>query len=228
LFESSNLDAKSTQICQYELSKLFLIFNLSMKKILACIILLLVFKNNFAQNDSLIESIKNFQNSLNEDYKNPEESPLSKKDLKTFTAHDFYEIDTNYYVKAKLIKTPEEKTFGMITTTERKPEYVKFGHLIFDLNGQTYQLDVFQMTILTQKEGYEKYLFLPFTDSTNGNETYHIGRYIDLTIPDGDEIMIDFNKSYNPYCAYSHDFSCPVPPEQNHLKTYIKAGIKKP
>ena len=70
------------------------------------------------------------------------------------------------------------------------------------------------------------HLFLPFTDNTNGVETYGGGRYIDLKIPAGNTINIDFNKAYNPYCAYSDKYSCPIPPPENHLDIEIKAGIK--
>ena len=76
---------------------------------------------------------------------------------------------------------------------------------------------------------YQDYLFLPFTDSTNGNETYEAGRYIDLKMTDiaGNSVIIDFNKSYNPYCAYKSGYQCPVPPAENHLKTWVRAGEKK-
>ena len=77
-----------------------------------------------------------------------------------------------------------------------------------------------------QEEGYEDYLFLPFTDKTNGEETYAGGRYIDLSIPEGDSITIDFNKAYNPYCAYNKKFSCPLVPSVNALDTKVLAGVK--
>ena len=77
-----------------------------------------------------------------------------------------------------------------------------------------------------QSEKYKNYLFLPYTDLTNGFESYGGGRYIDLTIPDCNEIIIDFNKSYAPSCAYNHSYSCPVPPKENHLNVRIEAGVK--
>ena len=74
--------------------------------------------------------------------------------------------------------------------------------------------------------GYEDYLFLPFRDETNGKETYGGGKYIDLRIPDGNEIVIDFNQSYQPYCAYNaYDYSCPIVPEENFLPLRIEAGV---
>ena len=75
---------------------------------------------------------------------------------------------------------------------------------------------------------HPEHLFLPFTDYTNGEETYGGGRYIDLTIKDihNGMVTIDFNKSYNPYCTYKEGYRCPVPPKANAIKTEIKAGEK--
>ena len=74
--------------------------------------------------------------------------------------------------------------------------------------------------------GYENSLFVPFTDLTNGKETYGGGRYMDVEIPEGDSIVLDFNKAYNPYCAYSTNYSCPIPPKENDLPISINAGLK--
>ena len=74
---------------------------------------------------------------------------------------------------------------------------------------------------------YRDYLFLPFLDATNGIETYGGGRYIDLTIPESNQITIDFNKSYNPYCAYNEKFSCPIVPRENYLSLKVNAGVKR-
>ena len=79
---------------------------------------------------------------------------------------------------------------------------------------------------LLDDEEFVDYLFLPFTDLTNGEATYAGGRYIDLAIPDGDTLIIDFNKSYNPYCAYNKKYSCPIVPKVNHLEIDINAGVK--
>ena len=77
-----------------------------------------------------------------------------------------------------------------------------------------------------KEEGYEDYLFLPFLDDTNGEESYGGGRYIDCRIPEGDTIEIDFNKAYNPYCAYNENYSCPIVPRENYLAIEVKAGVK--
>lgn len=167
-----------------------------------------------------------FQNELNAEYLNPEKSPLSEEDLAKFTALPFFPIDEKYHVMAHFERTPMEKPFQMATTTKRKPIYVKYGIARFKLDGKEYSLTIFQNISLKSKQGFEDYLFLPFKDETNGLETYGGGRYVDLRIPKiKDSIEIDFNKSYNPYCAYSHRFSCPVVPAYNDLKVRISAGV---
>jgi uncharacterized protein (DUF1684 family) len=88
-------------------------------------------------------------------------------------------------------------------------------------------LAIYQNVDLVNTAGYEDYLFIPFKDLTNGEDTYGGGRYLDLKIPEGETILIDFNRAYNPYCAYNHNYSCPIPPFENHLKVKIEAGVKK-
>ena len=75
-------------------------------------------------------------------------------------------------------------------------------------------------------EGFEDYLFLPFLDDTNGEESYGGGRYIDLKIPEGDQMTIDFNTAYNPYCAYDAKYSCPIVPRENYMDVEVRAGVK--
>ncbi|MEE1898411.1 DUF1684 domain-containing protein [Flavobacterium rakeshii] len=168
-----------------------------------------------------------FQEKMNKEYANPDESPLTKEDIKTFKSLDFYPIDTDFCVEAKLVTTPNEKPFYMQTTTSRKPRYRKYGELHFTLKGKEVKLDVFQSMDMMKMEEYKDYLFLPFTDLTSGNGSYGGGRYVDLKIPAGNTLTIDFNTAYNPYCAYNHSFSCPVPPEQNDILVEIKAGVKE-
>jgi hypothetical protein len=103
---------------------------------------------------------------------------------------------------------------------------VKYGIVTFNLKRNAYRLNVYQNQDLMKKEGYEDYLFLPFLDDTNGEESYGGGRYIDLRIPEGDEVVIDFNKAYNPYCAYNEKYSCPIVPRENYLDLKVEAGVK--
>ncbi|NNE32749.1 MAG: DUF1684 domain-containing protein [Winogradskyella sp.] len=167
-----------------------------------------------------------WQRETNAMFKDASKSPLKVKDLKNFKGLDFFPFDSMYVVKAKLIRTPDSEWFKMKTTTGDVNEERTYGILKFKLKGKLFQLNLYQGRELMTTEDFKDYLFLPFLDDTNGNSTYPGGRYIDLRIPEGDSILIDFNKAYNPYCAYNEKFSCPIVPRENYLSTEVKAGIK--
>lgn len=177
-----------------------------------------------AQNDLLEENYE-FRKKLNEAFRNPEESPLTKEKLPVFSGLSFFPFSEKFYVVADLQRTPNEPSFEMLTTTARKPVYKKYGIVTFTLGGRAFKLPIYQNLGTLKSNDYQDYLFLPFTDLTNGAETYGGGRYIDLRIPEGDSIVIDFNKAYNPYCAYNHNYSCPVVPLENHIDFEVKAGV---
>ncbi|ADV47730.1 DUF1684 domain-containing protein [Cellulophaga sp. E16_2] len=169
--------------------------------------------------------ILKFQRELNKEYKDPETSPLYNKDRKNFETLDFFKPDTTLRVVAKFERTPDALPFLMATTTDRKSEEVVYGIAYFAIDGKDYQLEVYQSPSLTVQEKFREYLFLPFSDETNGNLSYTGGRYVDLSIPKGDTIVIDFNKAYNPYCAYNKKYSCPIVPKVNYLPIKINAGV---
>jgi uncharacterized protein (DUF1684 family) len=115
----------------------------------------------------------------------------------------------------------------MKTTKERRPIYVKYGELAFTIDGKPLKLNLYKNIELSKKEEFKDYLFLPFSDTTNGKESYIGGRYIDMKVPKGDTVAIDFNTAYNPYCAYNYKYSCPIVPLENVLDIEINAGVKK-
>ena len=175
---------------------------------------------------SAVQDILQFQKELNEEFKNPKTSPLPDRHRKNFEGLDFFSPDTNYIVRARFMLTPEALPFMMPTTTDRKSEEVLFGIAYFSLNGKEHQLEIYQNKKLMLQEKYRDYLFLPFTDKTNGEVTYTGGRYIDLSIPNENFITINFNKAYNPYCAYNKKYSCPLVPSVNELGVAVNAGVK--
>ncbi|MEI6574683.1 MAG: DUF1684 domain-containing protein [Bacteroidota bacterium] len=162
----------------------------------------------------------------NQEFIDPKQSPLPEEEIAGFKGLNYYAYNPLYRVKAILKKNPNPKVFKMKTTTERRPEYRTFGELQFQLLGKNYTLQVYQRVEPINKEGYENYLFLPFTDETSGRETYGGGRFLDVFLNEGQDIYIDFNIAYNPYCAYNHKFSCPIPPEENDLPIKVFAGEK--
>jgi len=184
------------------------------------------FNSIIAQSNFDVNAVLEFQKELNRHYADSTESPLTKEDLKTFKSLDFYTIDSTFRVVAKFVRTKKEKAFEMPTSTERKPLYVKYGELHFELKGEKCILNVYQNVAFSKIKKYKKDLFLPFTDLTSGVESYGGGKYLDLKIPKKKTLIVDFNLSYNPYCAYNYKFSCPIPPKENDLKVEVKAGVK--
>jgi uncharacterized protein (DUF1684 family) len=190
------------------------------------LVLLLAFNFGFCQMKFSQSEAEKFQKQINSEYADAKTSPLMEEDLKTFQTLDFYPINENFFVNAKFEKAKNEKVFEMKTTGARTPKYIKYGTIFFTLNGVEMQLNVYRNIELSKQKEYKDHLFLPFSDLTCGKESYIGGRYIDLKIPKGDTIAVDFNQAYNPYCAYNHKYSCPLVPLENDLKVEIKAGVK--
>lgn len=179
--------------------------------------------------DSLfaIHDSQKFQQKLNQEFENPETSPLSKEELGEFDGLCFFPIDAEFVVSARFTRTPFAQPFLMETTNKSRDLYVKYAEVEFVLNDKKHQLNVYQNQRLVNESEYEDYLFIPFTDLSNGDGTYEGGRYLDLTIPKNNKIILNFNKSYNPSCAYNSHYDCPIPPKENDLEINIKAGVKK-
>jgi uncharacterized protein (DUF1684 family) len=107
--------------------------------------------------------------------------------------------------------------------------YRVYGKVHFKIEDSAITLSLYQSQDLMQMDKYRDHLFIPFTDGTSGVESYEGGRYFDLTINDikDSTLVIDFNKAYNPYCAYvSNVYNCPIPPRENRLTVAIRAGEK--
>jgi len=189
------------------------------------LILFLLFTNlSFSQNNE--KEVFEYQKELNESYLNSETTPLKEEELSDFKGLNFYPYNEKFVVKATLERLENQLVFKMPTSGKNQPDYKRYGILHFSINNQKLQLEVYQNIDLIKMKGYKKHLFLPFIDETSGNETYGAGRYLDIEIPDGNEILLDFNKAYHPYCAYTIGYSCPITPDVNFLKTEILAGVK--
>ena len=163
---------------------------------------------------------------MNALFADDEESPLTDEDRATFQGLEFFPFDPGFRVTAQLEFHEDSEPFLMKTTTDRLPVYKLFATARFTLKGRDCALEIYQSQDLIQDPEFSDYLFLPFTDSSNGNDSYGGGRYLDLSVPEGDEMIIDFNKAYNPYCAYNSEYSCPLPPAANHLDLAVTAGVK--
>lgn len=152
-------------------------------------------------------------------------APLNESDIQ-YLHH--YDPDSSYRVEASIILLRNEQPFRMPTSDGTSKEYVRYAKARFMINGEAAELTLYRSTDLFASPAYRNHLFLPFTDETNGVETYGGGRYIDFSVTDihDGRVTIDFNNAYNPYCAYSGGYRCPVPPAENRLAIAIKAGEK--
>jgi uncharacterized protein (DUF1684 family) len=117
----------------------------------------------------------------------------------------------------------------MMKRTKDEVKYVKYGTVTFEYEGENHTLSIYQnLDLIAKRPEYSNYLFLPFTDLTNGENSYGGGRYLDMEIPEsGSTIVLNFNKCYNPLCHYNKKYSCPIPPAENDLSIRVEAGVKK-
>lgn len=168
--------------------------------------------------------VKRFREIRDKSFRNAGETPLLNEDFLKFKGLEYFDTDAKFAVKAKLETTADAQVFMMPTSIGTTRKYLKYGVLKFEFDGKKFSLNVYQSESSAKKNGS---LFVPFRDLTNGKETYGAGRYLDIKIPSGDEVNLDFNFSYNPNCAYGSDnFSCAIPPKENFLQIEIKAGEK--
>lgn len=194
-------------------------------RILTTLFLLFCSIHAFGQDD-YITTIEHYRAQKKESFRQDPFAPL-RADQVDLLRH--FPIDSAYRVQAEVEILFGQKKFRMPTYDGSSTEYIRFAKLKFPINGQMQELTAYKNIGLLQNPKYKDYLFVPFLDSSNGNESYEGGRYVELdasNIRDG-RIHIDFNKAYNPYCAYSNGYRCPVPPAENHLKTAIFAGEQK-
>ena len=198
-----------------------------MKKIHLLLTFMMVYATvNYAQ--SYAEEIVNYRASLNDQYMSSDHSPLKEEDRSWFDGHGFFPIDDAFRFEAKYIPIEDGEIFEMKTSTDRLPLYKPYAIAQFSYQGQIHELTLYQNVEYSKKPGYRDYLFLPFKDRTNGHSSYGAGRFIELKMSTTDSIVIDFNRSFNPLCAYNDKYSCPIPPKENHLNFAVQAGIRKP
>src|SRR3979411_1167941 len=165
-----------------------------------------------------ISELEQFRAGKDDFFGHDHRSPLTSEQQRKFEGLAYFPQNPALTVKAKIDRNVEPGVVRMETTKGQEQSYHRYGLVSFQVDGEATQV-----TLYASKGGNE--LFLPFRDVTSGKETYGAGRYLDLH-RHGDEIVVDFNYAYNPYCAYNPDWSCPLPPAENWLKVAIRAGEK--
>ena len=173
-----------------------------------------------------LKEAKIHREEFRQEFLHDERSPLKLEDLDDL---DFFNPDPKAVVHAKFVLTPDSQPFELPTYSGITRTYRQYGINYFVFGIDSARLSVYENMKLLDQEEYKDYLFLPFKDETNGISTYGGGRYLNLSKKDGEDgvMTIDFNRSYNPWCAYSDGFNCPIPPNENHLSFEVKAGEKK-
>lgn len=181
------------------------------------------FQGTNTNTEGYLENIESDRAEKNELFKNGEDSPLTEEQKELFTELSYFPINEKYKVKAELHRNSGEMKIKMAITDGSQREYFIYGNAHIHLEGK--EIDV---TIYKPVDAEEDYLFLPFYDNTSADLTYGGGRYVEPEILSKDAIEIDFNKAYNPYCAYNGKYRCPIPPRGNSIDVSILAGEKNP
>jgi len=151
------------------------------------------------------------------------QSPIPPKEREEFKGLDYYPLDPDYRFELELHEHSDKKRRKMAYTRGEEQEFLRCGEFKFKIDGQQQVLQAYK------SDPEEERLFVPFKDATNGKETYGAGRYLDLDerhrTAEGKWIL-DFNRAYNPWCAYSEKYTCPFVPPENWLRVPIRAGEK--
>lgn len=176
-----------------------------------------------AQSRTYFNSIIAWQIHYKQEFLQNPQSPIPHSEVKQI---QFFTPDSHYRIPAKLTPSSDQSPFSIKTEDGQSQEFIKYGTLTFQLNNQQLQLSLYRSVSLMQSSTYHNLLFLPFYDKTNGTLTYAGGRYLDIDLTDirHNQVILDFNKAYNPYCAYTEGYSCPLPPPGNSLPIPIYAG----
>jgi uncharacterized protein (DUF1684 family) len=192
--------------------------------VIAAILIVILFYSFQSDGDdsSYIDQIKKERKDHEHYFKTSAQSPIVDKE--NFKGLNYYNPDPAYKVIADLHPIESKKVVVLNTNDEKEQRYIEYAYADFKLNGQQNRLLILEGIDMGPIRGK---LFVAFGDETSAVETYGAGRYLDVNkVPGSSTIVLDFNKAYNPYCAYNSTYSCPFPPAENLLKIAVKAGEK--
>ncbi|WP_242916269.1 DUF1684 domain-containing protein [Pontibacter liquoris] len=193
--------------------------------IFAGIVLVLFYfvKDTLFNDDNYIKPLLQERQNKELSFRSRENSPFTEDGRRAFKGLTYYEPNLAYRVKAQLQAIPKQDTVQMKMNNGTSEPYLRYATATFELEGQPQRLTLFKRLSGEKQEE----LFVPFTDKTNGFETYGGGRFLDVAYrEDAKTIQLDFNRAYSPYCNYNPDYVCPVPPQDNRLAVAVPAGEK--
>lgn len=171
-----------------------------------------------------IERIKHLRTEKDQEMKNSPESPFNYKGKVHFENLKYFDTDPEFVFKSKLYEYGEKDTIKIYGTKGEERKAIRFGYVKFHYD-KDYKVNVYKGF----SNSGEEYFSIWFTDKTTNQESYGVGRYIDFEKNENKDYVytIDFNMAYNPYCAYSHEYSCAIPTREDYIDLAIKAGEKK-
>ena len=186
------------------------------------LVLFYIISDAFLNEDNYIQPLLKEREDKDLSFRSRANTPFDDAGRRAFKNLVYYEPDLEYRVKAEVAPLTKQDTLLMPLTNGSYEPYLRYGLAKFELQGEQHQL-----TLYKKLSGEKDQLFVPFTDKTNGFETYGGGRFLDVPYEEGDKtITLDFNRAYSPFCAYNADYVCPVPPKENRLGIAIPAGEK--
>ncbi len=171
-----------------------------------------------------IEALDKHRIEYQDDFRKNSDGPLTPDGVEMM---DFFEADEEYSCMCDLV-IDEQPLVEMSTYAGKKKTFQLYARAKCKTSGKSFSVALFQHAGMSTHPIHGKKLFLPFKDETNGDLTYGGGRYMDLSKDNivNNQLKIDFNRCYNPWCAYSDGFNCPIPPRENEIPLQILAGEK--
>ncbi len=194
------------------MKKIWLIF-------IPVVIVVFVITQSGNSDEKYIQEIQTFWEERNDFFRSSEASPFVQKN-QDYQEVAYFKPNSDYRVSGELSRFTKRETLTLTNSDGTKTTYLKFANANFKIKGKVCSL------LILKALGFGNQYLLAFGDETSGDSTYGGGRYLDVAIGKSDLITLDFNKAYNPYCAYFDDFTCPLPPRENLLDVAINAGEK--
>lgn len=182
--------------------------------------------NNYTpEQKEYIKMIEKQRTEKNDWAKNDPTSPFNKKGKVEFHDLNYFDVDPSFLFKSMLYEYEPKDTVTIYGTKGEPRKTIRYGYVVITYQSKQYKINVYQGTTA----GGETYYSIWFTDKTTDKESYGVGRYIDFEKVDdpNNEYEIDFNVAYNPYCAYSPNYSCAIPTKEDYIPIEIKVGEKK-
>ncbi|MER2996530.1 DUF1684 domain-containing protein [Pontibacter populi] len=187
------------------------------------LVLLYFINETFLSEENYIKPLLKEREDKDLSFRSRTNSPFTEDDRRDFKNLVYYEPNVAYRVTAKLEDLPTQDTLLIPLTNGSYEPYLRYAIANFELEGQPQRLTLYKKLAKEDKDQW----FVPFTDKTNGFETYGGGRYLDIPYKeDAKTVVLDFNRAYSPFCAFNPEYVCPVPPKDNRLTIAIPAGEK--